>query len=279
MSEIIEKTFTVVSPARLNLSNIRGSVEIRPAADGVIHVTATRDERSGDASRTLVELSQDSDGTVRAVTRFPEGAWSWLIGSFPCKVDYVVQAPRNCTLKLNAVSSDILAGGFAGEFSIQTVSGEVSLNDLTGPTRIKSVSGAIELTDLNGDLRLNTVSGKVTGRHVSGALHLDTVSGDITLAESNLPSVEASTVSGRMRYQTPFGLGPYRFNSVSGDVELLVPPETRCAAELHAISGQLSTQLPATSVERHNGTQTVQVQGGGVKVFLQSVSGNLLLAS
>jgi hypothetical protein len=30
MSEIMEKTFTVASPARLDLSNIRGSVEIHP---------------------------------------------------------------------------------------------------------------------------------------------------------------------------------------------------------------------------------------------------------
>ena len=279
MTEIIEKTFIVVSPASLELSNIRGSIEIRTGQDGQIHVTASKDERSGDASRTRIELSQEPDGSVKVATRFPDGAWSWLIGSFPCRVDYVVQAPRNCILKLNAVSSDIVAGGFEGQFSIQSVSGEISLNNLSGPASIKTVSGAIQLADLSGELRLNTVSGKVTGMHVNGILHLDTVSGNISLAESNLPCIDASTVSGGMRYQTGFGAGPYRFKSVSGNVELVVPPESSCAAELHAISGQLSTKLPATSVERHNGSQTIQVQGGGVQVFLQSVSGNLTLAS
>ena len=279
MSEIMEKIFKVASPAHLDLGNIRGSVEIHPGQDGVIHVTATKDAHSGDSSRTEIELSQEADGTVRVATRFPEGAWSWLFGSFPCRVDYVVQAPRNCFLKINAVSSEILAEGFEGEFSFQSVSGELALRSLTGPMKIKTVSGSMELADLNGDLRLNTVSGKVSGKRINGALHLDTVSGNVSLGESNLPSVEASTVSGGMHYQTAFGAGPYRFNSVSGNVELLVPPETHCAAELHAISGQLSTKLSATSVSRHNGSQTIDVQGGGVKVYLQSVSGNLSLAS
>ena len=279
MSEIMEKIFTVASPAHLNLSNIRGSVEIHPGQDGVIHVTATKDVHSGDATRTEIELSQEADGTVKVATRFPEGAWSWLLGSFPCRVDYVVQAPRNCFLKINAVSSVIHAEGFEGEFSFQSVSGELTLRSLTGPMKIKTVSGSMELAELNGDLRLNTVSGKVSGKRINGALHLDTVSGNVLLGESNLPSVEASTVSGEMHYQTAFGAGPYRFNSVSGNVELLVPPETQCAAELHAISGQLSTKLPATSVSRHSGSQTIEVQGGGVMVYLQSVSGNLSFAS
>ena len=279
MSEIIEKTFTVASPARLNLSNIRGSVEIHPGEDGMIHVTATKDANTGDAKRTEIQLSQEADGTVKVATRFPEGAWSWLFGSFPCRVDYVVQAPRKCSLKINGVSSEALAEGFEGEFSFHTVSGEMTLRSLTGPVKVNTVSGEVELAELTGDLRLNTVSGEVSGKRISGPLHLDTVSGKVSLEESNLSSVEATTVSGEMVYQTAIGAGPYRFNSVSGDVDLLVPPETRCSAELHAISGKLSTKLPATSISRQNGSQTVEVQGGGVKVYLHSVSGNLSLAS
>jgi DUF4097 and DUF4098 domain-containing protein YvlB len=278
MSEIIEKVFTVTSPARLNLTNIRGSVEVRPGEDDTIHVIATKDTNSGDAKGTRIELSQESDGTVNATTRFPEGAWSWLFGSFPCRVDYVVKAPRKCSLKINGISCEALAEGFEGEFSFQSVSGGMTLRSLSGPVKVNTVSGDLELAELTGDLNLKTISGRVTGKRIQGPVHLDTVSGKVSLDESNLNSVEASTVSGRMRYQTAFGEGPYRFNSVSGDVELLVPPETRCSAELRAISGRLSTKIPATSTSRQNGSQTVEIQGGGVKVLLRSVSGNLSLA-
>ena len=279
MSEIIEKTFMVSSPAHLNLSNIRGSVEIRPGEDGIVHVMATKDGNSGDASHTVVELRQDPDGTVRVATRFPEGAWSWLFGSFPSQVNYVVQAPRKCSLRINTVSSEIQAGGFEGEFSFHSVSGEMALRELSGPVKVNTVSGEVELAELTGDLRMTTVSGKVSGNRIRGAVQLNTVSGRISLEESSLPSVDATTVSGGMVYQTAFSEGPYRFNSVSGDVELLVPPETHCSAELHAISGKLFTKLPATSISRKNGNQTVEVQGGGVRVYLNSVSGDLSLAS
>ena len=279
MSELIEKTFTVASPARLNLTNIRGLVEIRPGEDGAIHVTATKDASSGDSKRTEIELSQEQDGTVKIATRFPEGAWSWMFGSFPCRVDYVVQAPRQCSLKINTVSSDIRAEGFEGEFSFQSVSGGMTLHTLNGPAKVNTVSGDVGLGELTGDLRMTTVSGKVSGRRISGHVQLNTVSGKVSLEESNLSSVDATTVSGGMVYQTAFGAGPYRFNSVSGNVELLVPPETRCSAELRAISGKLFTKLPATSISQTNGNQTAEIQGGGVRVHLHSVSGNLSLAS
>ena len=279
MSEIIEKTFTVAAPARLELSNIRGSVEIHPGEEGVIHIQITKDANSGDAKRTEIELSQAKDGTVTVATHFPEAAWSWLFGSYPCRVEYVVQAPRNCSLKIKGVSSEAIAEGFEGEFSFHSVSGEMTLRNLSGPVKINTISGNVELAELTGDLCLTTVSGKVSGRHIQGSVQLNTVSGQVALDESSLVSVDASTVSARMGYQTAFGAGPYRFNSVSGDVELSVPPETRCSAELHAISGKLFTKLPATSIQQKNGNQTAEIQGGGVKVHLHSVSGNLSLVS
>jgi hypothetical protein len=279
MSEILEKNFMVSSPARLDISNIRGSVEIHSGQEGVINIHITKDANSGDANRTEIELTQAADGTVKAATHFPEGAWSWLFGSFPCRVDYVVEAPSKCSIKINGVSSDAIAEGFEGEFSFHSVSGEMTLYNLTGPVKVNTVSGKVDLAELNGDLHLTTVSGKVSGRRIHGPVQLNTVSGQVAMDESSLSSVDATTVSGRMEYQTAFGAGPYHFHSVSGDIELLVPLETRCSAELHAISGKLYTQLPATSISRQNGNQTAEIQGGGVKVSLQSVSGNLSLVA
>jgi len=279
MSETIEKTFTVSSPARLNLSNIRGSVDIRPGEDEVIRVTAVKGNGSGDPRSTEIEMTQESDGTVKVATHYPEAWWGWIIGSFPCPVEYTVQAPRNCSLKISGVSNETSAGGFEGEFDFHSVSGEMTLRDMKGPVKISTVSGRMELENLAGEMRLNTVSGRISGRRLEGRLHLDTVSGRVELEESNLASAEAGTVSGGLEFQTALGEGPYRFNSVSGDVELMLPADTRCSAELHAISGAITTRLPATSTSRRNGAQSVEIQGGGVKVYAHSVSGNLSLVS
>ena len=259
MSENIEKTFIVSAPARLSVKNIRGSVEIHPGEEGVILVTAVKKEHSGDEKRTEIEITQEADGTVKAATHFPDGGWNWMFGSQPCEVDYVVKAPHQCSLKLNGVSNTVLAEGFEGEVNVNSVSGEITLHDLKGSLRIHSVSGDAE------------------GERLTGTLDLDTVSGDVILKESTLRSINSNSVSGGMSISTPLAEGPYSFKSVSGDVRLVVPPETRCSGELHSISGDLVSAFPVTGFSRHHGSQTVNVQGGGVKISLHSVSGDLSL--
>jgi len=260
-NKTLERAFTVTAPARLKLSNIRGSVVIRSGEDGTIRVTAVKQADSGDAKRTEIELLQEADGTVKAATRFPEDSWGWLFGSRPCRVDYIVTAPHQCSFKVNGVSSNILIENFDGEFEIGTVSGDLTLGTLSGP------------------LHLHSVSGVVTGERMTGTLVMDTVSGDVRLNESNLASVKAETVSGKMDFQTALGEGPYYFGSVSGAVRLRVPPETSCSVELRSVSGKVSAKLPVTAQARLNGAHLLQVQSGGVEVRMNSVSGWLAIES
>jgi hypothetical protein len=259
MSENIEKSFSVAAPARLSVSNIRGSVEIHPGEDGLIQVTAIKQSHGGDEKRTRIEITQEADGTVKAVTHFPDGGWTWLFGSQPCEVDYVVKAPRQCSLKLNGVSNTVFAEGFEGAASVNSVSGEITLRDL------------------KGSVLIHTISGDADGERISGSLSLDTVSGDVTLKESNLSSIKAKTVSGDIRIRTSLTDGPYDFKSVSGQVRLSMPPDTHCTAELRSVSGDLVSAFPVTGYSRQHGSQTVSVQGGGVEISLHSVSGDLSL--
>jgi hypothetical protein len=46
---------------------------------------------------------------------------------------------------------------------------------------------------------------------------------------------------------------------------------------LHSLSGDLVSVFPNTGYSRQHGFQTVNVQGGGVKIALNSVSGDLRL--
>ena len=257
--EKFEQVFQVSGPAHLVVKNIRGSVDIQPGQDGTIQVSAVKHNDSGDARQTEVELTQDPDGTVKAIARFPEGSIDWLFGKQPCKVDFVIKAPPQCSLKIHGVSDDVNAAGFEGEFSFNSVSGDITLHDL------------------KGSLRIHTVSGDANGERITGPLVLETVSGDVALEQASLSSIKANTVSGDLRIRTPLNEGPYDFRSVSGSVRLRVPPETHCTGELHSVSGDLVSAFPVTSYSRHHGSQSIAVQGGGVEVRLHSVSGDLSL--
>lgn len=278
-NQTLEKTFAVSGAAELNLGTIRGLVNIHPGADGVITVKAEKLAETGDVENTVIEIEQVSDNSVKVKTRYTNYWMGWLFGSKPCKVIYTVTAPRSCALNINGVSADMTVEGFEGDSSFKTVSGDLSARALNGSLYFDSVSGDLQLADLVGDLRFNTVSGDINGRRLAGALRLNTVSGDIDFEESNLPSVNASTVSGEVAMETGLGEGPYAFKSVSGGLTLKVPADTRLTAELQTISGDLTVKLPVTSMTHRGGRRSVDAQGGGVNVSLNSVSGDMRIKS
>ncbi len=252
--DIMEKTFQVAAPARLIVSNVRGSVTIQPGEANVIEVKAVK-HGNFDDERNKVELTQDADGTVRIETRNNEALFGFL--SYPPKVDYIVHVPQGIHLEASCISSNLKVSDLEGVFKLKTISGDVTLANLSGP------------------IKLGAVSGDIKGLKMSGVLDLNTVSGDVHLTESNFPSADGTTVSGDLILQTPIADGPYHFSSVSGSVRLLVPPETRCNVELNSVSGSIRSSLPASATRMGHGLKITQVQGGGTAVRLKSVSGGV----
>jgi len=252
--ETIEKTFQVTTPARLIISNVRGSITIQAGEAGVIEAKAVKHGNFENGSN-VVEITQDTDGSVRVETRSPDSLFGFL--SHPPKVEYTVRVPQGIHLEASCVSSTLNVSGLEGVFKLKTISGDTELANLAGP------------------LKLNAVSGDISGSHLAGVLELGTVSGRVRLTESDFPNADASTVSGDLILQTPLSGGPYHFSSVSGSVRLLVPPDTHCNAELNSVSGSIRSSLPAKTTHMGHGLKITQVGSGGAAVRLKSVSGSL----
>jgi len=252
--ETIEKTFQVTAPAHLTITNIRGSITIQPGEAGVIEVKAVKHDNF-DSGRYMVEMTQDSDGSVRVETRSNEALFGFL--SHPPKVEYTVRVPQDIHLDASCVSSTLNVSGLEGVFKLKTISGDIELADLTGP------------------FKLNAVSGDITGSKLAGILDMRTVSGRVRLVESAFPNADASTVSGDLILQTPISDGPYLFSSVSGSVRMIVPADTHCNVELNSVSGSIRSSLPATTTSMGHGMKVTQVQSGGAAVRLKSVSGGV----
>lgn len=259
------ETFSVGDAARLTLSNVRGQVDLQPGEAGVITVTAVK--RDPDlAAATTVELTQLPDGTVHIETRFPNRGRGWLAlagRQRPSRVDYTVRVPAACSVELSVVECDTLVRGLTGDFNLHTVSGNLRLADLSGSLRVSAVSGAVFGERLT----------------VPDTAHLSTVSGTITLAASHLPAVTATTVSGDLNLQTPLGVGPYKFNSVSGDVHLAVPAHTPCNLSLSSLSGRIHSTAGFRGPTLRYAASAGRAAGepAGPAIHLHSVSGDLWL--
>lgn len=228
-------SFAVGEAARLKLANLRGSVDIRSGDAGTITVTTVK-HADGNAEHTVVDIGQAPDGTVTVQTRFPDGRHGWLslLGiRQPCRVDYTVRVPPACAVELSLVESEAFVQGLAGDFNLHTVSGRVRLADLTG------------------NLHVHSVSGSVAGERIvaTGPVNVSTVSGTVTLLAASLPAVTATTVSGGLNLETRLGEGPYVFTSVSGDIRLRVPANTRCSVSLHTRAAASTAMWPTAAAE------------------------------
>lgn len=255
--ETVEQTFTVGSPARLKLANIRGRIDIQPGEDGVVAITAVKHLDSGDANQTQIRIEQEENGRVVAKTEFASGFGDWFGLRKPCKVDYTIRLPKHSQLKASGVSCSISVQGLDGAIDLNSVSGELTLKELSGQLKISAVSGAIAAEGLQGELDANCVSGS------------------IRVMDSQLSKAFVKTVSGSMVLQTPLLDGPYTFNGVSGSTTLIVPENTACTARFHSISGRMRTSLPVTKDSRSGSRGIIEIQGGGVEVACKCVSGSL----
>lgn len=261
--ERMERSFGVASPARLSVSNIRGSVEVLPGDDGVIAVTAIKHPESGNTDLTEIVIEQEADGSVVVATRFPETAWRLWGRWEACAVDYALRVPRDCALKVESVVNSTSVAGLRGTFALSTV------------------SGLLRLKDLSGALTVSGVSGEIAGERLSLAapLRLSTVSGDVVLADCALPAIDASTVSGRLTVHTPLAEGPYKFSSMSGGVRLVVPRGTACSVSASSLSGRFRTTEPSSRSSGSSRDGRTDINGGGPRIRMSSVSGSLWILS
>jgi hypothetical protein len=261
-TETTEQFYSISAPARLEVKNIRGSVIVR-GVEGAnsIHVTAVKHLDNGDPQRTEILMFQREDGSVSVETRYQERGWLLaLLGAhWPCKVDYTVEAPADCALRLEGVSNTVHTEGVHGEM------------------HLKSVSGEIEVRQLSGIIRLNSVSGDIGGDHLSGNLSVDTTSGRVRLDTSNFNSLQANSISGALFFETPLSAGPYTFKTVSGNIRLVVPIQSPCSVDFQSISGRFSTNLPAANSQSQRHSQSAELLGGGPAVKFNTVSGNASL--
>ena len=259
--EMVERSFNCGEQASLLLSNIRGKVSIQAGDDHLISIRAEKILDSGDADNTVIELSQDDDGKVIASTHYDPYGFRFFRRSMACRVNYDILVPSNCDLKIRGVSNIARIDGISGEMDISTVSGDLGLYSLTGELKIKSVSGNVQ------------------AERISAPARIDTVSGDLHFKMSNIPSLQAKTVSGDLTLETRLGNGPYDFNAVSGDIRVEVSRVMGLTVDSSSLSGELICSIPQCSSNSSRNHQRVEILGGGVEIRHKSVSGDFCLAS
>lgn len=199
-----------------------------------------------------------------------------------------LNVPRGATVELKTTSGDIRIED-VGEAHTQTVSGTTHVVRLNKGFEAISVSGDIQLEDSSGAVRLRSVSGTIDARGLSASsanddLDVKSTSGGINLERIGHARVEAVTVSGRIGMTGALARGGrYRFRTISGDIDLLLPSNASFQFDARVSHGGdiVFVNLPFKFTGDASPTASRLVNGffgtGDASLSLSSFSGTLRL--
>lgn len=122
----------------------------------------------------------------------------------------------------------------------------------------------ISITGLKNEINIKNCQ-DITLNNVKGPLVLSTISGDITITANELTSGK-----------------PFSINSISGDIDLTLPPKAAMNVDLNTVSGGVYTDFDIAetkdNMRRVGGSQiSFALNGGGTNLSISTVSGNVYL--
>jgi DUF4097 and DUF4098 domain-containing protein YvlB len=253
-----EERFDVAPASELSVSNVSGRTKVTAADTSEIAVRYTT-RSSKFSENAQVEVTKI--GNRVSVQTKPRGT-GILNFSRSIGVEYDITVPRDCSVTLQAVSSTLKLEGTRGNTGIRTVSGDV------------------EIADVAGDTSITTVSGDVKAHHLAGTLICRSTSGDAEVRASRLRRFSLNSVSGDFIVETPLTRDEQcNAKTISGDLQLLIPPSTGATVQLKSVSGSVSCDFPAEIIKAGRRHWQGRINGGGGNVEMNSISGDLRVGS
>lgn len=271
-SELVERRFEVGGMPKVRARNVSGETTIGVGAAGEVHVRARKRVHgwSEDRAKRLLEnvevrMEQRGDEiVVEPLLYQQERGWLEMFRGGRVAVDLDIRVPREAHLDATTVSGDLSVTGTRGQLEMRSVSGEVAIDDVQGPLRLRAVSGDVRATAYAGQAEANSVSG------------------DIHFERSRLRTPDIVTVSGDVEIEGSIGAGPDpgvegRIKSVSGDVTLALT-DAAVDIDFKTLSGDVEADVAGAKVEKEGRREWhIQVGGGGLRLRVKTVSGDLSL--
>jgi len=129
-----------------------------------------------------------------------------------------------------------------------------------------------QIASVSGDVRVGGVTGRLNASAVSGDVHITDVSG----------SVNASSVSGDVQVEINRldGSDDMKFNTVSGDVSVMLPGSLDADVDMSSFSGSIKTDFAIeVRSERYGSRNSARAKlgDGSRRLKMSSVSGDLSL--
>ena len=255
----INQTYQLVPGARVEVSSIRGPVEIVNADTATAEVQIIRTARTrADLEYHKIEVEQAGNSLVVRGVQEPEPRRRQNI---QVNHQVILKLPRRIDLSVNSVSGTLKVGDVDGQTHVSSISGSANIGNVGRKLQVSSVSGSLEVGNVGAEARVTSISGNLRLGQVSGSLDVSSVSGDLNATLVSL---------------SPQGI---HIKSVSGSVEIGFRSEVNADFNAEHVSGQVYLDVP--NVTRDSEAKSPNVRArigtGGAPITISSVSGNIRL--
>jgi DUF4097 and DUF4098 domain-containing protein YvlB len=253
------RTYQLAPGARVEVSSIRGPVEITTGDSATAEVQIIRSARNrADLEYHKIEVEQTGNGLVVRGVQEPEERQRENV---QVNHQVILKLPRRIDLKVSSVSGSLKVGDIDGETRVNSISGSGNIGNVGGKLQVNSISGNLEIGNVGGDARVNSISGNLGLGQVNGSLDVSSVSGGLNATLLSL---------------SPQGI---HIRSVSGSIEIGFKTEVNADFNAEGISGDVYLNVPNVTRESEENSSNVRARigGGGTPISISSVSGNIRL--
>ena len=157
----IQESRPVNPDARIDVSNVKGTVNIRAWDKAEIAISGTL----GEGAKGLAIAGDARQLTIKVQPPDRQGWSSWGADTRMGNTVLDLKVPESASLSIHVVSADVTVAGVAGQsLAINSISGKLQLDSHAQDIKVNSVSGALDLTGNATRARLETVSGAIRVR-------------------------------------------------------------------------------------------------------------------
>jgi hypothetical protein len=289
----VDETLPASAKGHVEISVVRGDLEVRGWDKDEIHVVGTLDEQM-----TEFVFDVDTDSAIIAV-RVPMNTNHWCCDE---GANLVIYVPEGSQVNVSSVSTDVRShdvkggldvGGVSGDVDLEnvgervtvsSVSGDVDVNGARGRVRLKSVSGDVHGVNIEGPMNIHSVSGALMLRGVAGDVDVKTVSGDIDVQQLSFNELRGSSISGNIEVGGEvFAGGMIECDTISGNIRLTFEgSDVSARFDLDTRSGSIqnrvNTERPAVAKNANRESLRMVVGAGDADVVLHTRSGDIVIS-
>jgi hypothetical protein len=264
---------------RLEVHNVRGSVQIRTWDKNEVDVRGTLGEGS------QFELSGSGADVMVRIKNSDEGRnWSWWGSSGPREdTNLEIRVPKGVSPEVHVVSAEVDIAGLDGSrnVNVESVSGDVRLDARADRYDLKSVSGDLRCTGGAAKrARMESVSGDITAENLAGEIGVETVSGDAHFGAGTITELKMNSVSGDMSASGALApRGRIKAETLSGDVRIELSGDVSASIDAETFSGDIRSDYGTVETEEHGPGERLRAKAGNGdgEIELKSFSGTLSL--